>query len=234
MNLKDELIKGKGYSIFSIENMDEFKILRNKFIKKINITKSEKKSIYNVRKKLAKMSKAEINKSMVNLLTFNNLSEMIINSCSPLVKSLCGKELFIQRRAHTIINVPGKGQQKQWTHYELMSGISPFTFVIWAPLHDLDDSGGVYYIEQSESLKMMKIEQREGLVNGPRILNLMQNQKPAELKFGQAIIFNPFILHGNITFRSKLARIACNVRFQSCKKPLLQKNSDYLKYYRLS
>lgn len=234
MNLKDELIKGKGYSIFSIENMDEFKILRNKFIKKINITKSEKKNIYNVRKNLAKMSKAEINKSMVNLLTFNNLSEMIINSCPSLVKSLCGNELFIQRRAHTIINVPGKGQQKQWTHYELMSGISPFTFIIWAPLHDLDDSGGVYYIEQSESLKMMKIEQRDGLVNGPKILNLMQNQKPAKLKFGQAIIFNPFILHGNITFRSKLARIACNVRFQSYKKPLLQKNSDYLKYYRLS
>ena len=55
MNLKDELIKGKGYSIFSIENMDEFKILRNKFIKKINITKSEKKKFYNVRKNLAKM-----------------------------------------------------------------------------------------------------------------------------------------------------------------------------------
>ena len=50
---------------------------------------------------------------LLNLLTFNNLSEMIINSCPSLVKSLCGNELFIQRRAHTIINVPGKGQQKQ-------------------------------------------------------------------------------------------------------------------------
>ena len=182
MNIKNELIKGKGYSIFSIENMKVFKTLREKFIKKINIIKSEKKDIFNVRKKLAKMSKAEINKSMVNLLTFNNLSEMIINSCPSLVRSLCGNELFIQRRAHTIINVPGKGQQKQWTHYELMSGISPFTFVIWAPLHDLDDRGGVYYIEQNKSLKMMKIEQKDGLVNGPRILNLMQNQKPAKLK----------------------------------------------------
>jgi len=84
MNIKNELIKGKGYSIFSIENMKVFKTLREKFIKKINIIKSEKKDIFNVRKKLAKMSKAEINKSMVNLLTFNNLSEMIINSCPSL------------------------------------------------------------------------------------------------------------------------------------------------------
>ena len=42
------------------------------------------------------MSKAEINKSMINLLSFNNLSEMIINSCPSIVKTLCGRDLFIQ------------------------------------------------------------------------------------------------------------------------------------------
>ena len=171
---------------------------------------------------------------MINLLSFTNLSEMIINSCPKLVENLCGKELFIQRRAHTIINVPGKGQAKQWTHYEMMSGISPYTYVIWAPLHDLEDHGGVYYINQHQSVEIMKKEESEGLVNGPRILNMMQKQKPTQLKFGQAIIFNPFVLHGNVAFNSKFARIACNVRFQSYNKPLLQKNSDYLKYYKLS
>ena len=51
-------------------------------------------------------------------------------------------------------------------------------------------------------------------------------------EFGEAIIFNPFVIHGNTPFNSKYARIACNVRFQSCKKPLLQKNTDYLKYFK--
>ena len=76
---------------------------------------------------------------MIGLIKFTNLSEMIINSCPKLVESLCGKELFIQRRATGIMNVPGKGQARQWPHYELMSGISPFTYVIWTPLHDLED-----------------------------------------------------------------------------------------------
>ena len=232
MNIKTQLINGKGFAVFSIENMKAFKKLRKSFINKMDLSKGSK-NIDLVRKKMAKMSKAEINRSMIRLLKFTNLSEMIINSCPKLIKKLCGNELFIQRRAHTIINVPGKNQAKQWTHYELMSGISPYTYVIWAPLHDLDDQGGVYYIEQERSLKVMKKEQREGLVNGPTVLNMMENQKPTRLKFGQAIIFNPFILHGNITFNSKFARIACNVRFQSCKKPLLQKNSDYLKYFKL-
>ena len=129
MDLKKELIFGKGYSVFSIKKMDIFEKLRSSFVDKMNISDFPVKNIDVVRKSLAKMSKAEINRSMINLLSFTNLSEMMVKSCSNIIELLCGKELFIQRRAHTIINVPGEGQAKQWTHYELMSGISPFTYV---------------------------------------------------------------------------------------------------------
>ena len=233
MDIYKELMHGQGYAVIPVENMKTFIKLRDTFIERINISNGSEKNIDFVRKAMAKMSKAEINRSMIDLLKFTNLSEMIINSCPKLVESLCGKELFIQRRATIIMNVPGEGQAKQWPHYELMSGISPFTYVIWAPLHDLEDQSGAYYINQKESLEVMKKEQAAGLVNGPTVLNMMQNQKPTPLKFGQAIIFNPFVLHGNVTFNSKFARIAYSVRFQSNNKPLLQKNSDYLKYYRL-
>ena len=43
MTLRAELTNGKGYSIFSIENIKELKNLRDKFIKKINILKNDKK-----------------------------------------------------------------------------------------------------------------------------------------------------------------------------------------------
>ena len=228
-----ELMHGQGYAVIPVENMKTFIKLRDSFIERVNISNGSEKNIDFVRKAMAKMSKAEINRSMINILKFTNLSEMIINSFPKLVESLCGKELFIQRRATIIMNVPGEGQAKQWPHYELMSGISPFTYVIWAPLHDLEDQSGAYYINQKESLEIMKKEQAAGLVQGPTVLNMIQNQKPTLLKFGQAIIFNPFVLHGNITFNSKFARVAYSVRFQSNNKPLLQKNSDYLKYYRL-
>ena len=234
MNLYKELVHGKGYAVFSIENMQLFKKLRDSFVDKINISTKSEKNIDVVRKAMVKMSRAEINKSMINFLTFNNnLSDMMINSCPSLIETLCGKELFIQRRAHTIINVPGNEHAKQWAHYEMISGISPFTYVLWAPLHDLEDDGGAYQIDQKTSLEIMKKEEAAGLVNGPTVLNMMGKQKPPRLKFGQAVVFNPFVLHGNVSFNSDLARIACNVRFQSYNKPLLQKNSDYLKYYRL-
>jgi sporadic carbohydrate cluster 2OG-Fe(II) oxygenase len=233
MDLYEELVNGPGYAVCSIENMRLFKESRDSFVDRVSVFADCEKNIDAVRKAIAKMSKAEINKAMVSLLTFTNISEVMISSCPNLVENLCGKELFIQRRAHTIFNVPGKEQARQWNHYEVMSGLSPFAYVLWVPFHDLEDDGGVYYIDREASLEIMKKEQAEGLVNGPTILSMMGEEKPPRLKFGQALVFNPFILHGNVAFNSKFARIACSVRFQSCSKPLLQKNSDYLKYYRL-
>jgi len=234
MDIYKELNEGAGYAVCSIENIKLFKKLRDSFIGSIKISSHSKKNIDTVRKEIAKMSKGEINKSMIDFLTFNkNLSEMMINSFPTLVEKLCGKELFIQRRAHTTINAPGDDQAKQVAHYEMISGISPFTYIIWAPLHDLDDDGGAYHIDLKTSLSIMEKGEANGLVSGPEVLNFMGNKKPARLKFGQAIIFNPFVIHGNIPFNSELARIACNVRFQSFNKPLLQKNTEYLKYYKL-
>ena len=234
MDIYKELTQGKGYAVIEIEDKNLLDELKNSFIKKINILNNLKNDMNFARKKIAKMSKAEVNQCMVDLLKFNNLSETIISSCPKLVQSLCGKELFIQRRATIVMNVPGDGQAKQWPHYELMSGISPFSFIIWVPLHDLEENSGVYYFDQNRSLEIMKKEQETGIVNGPLVLDMMADQKPEKLNFGQAIVFNPFVLHGNIEFSSELARIACTARFQSSDKPLLQKNSDYLKFYKLN
>ena len=80
----------------------------------------------------------------------------------------------------------------------------------------------------------MKKEYSKGIVNGPDILKMSHNEKPIKLNFGEAIVFNPFILHGNTAFESEFARIACSIRFQSTKKPLMQRNSDFLKYYKIN
>ena len=231
---KYEELEKKGYVVCEVEDLNLFKKLTDSFVENINIPGINKKNITEVRRSLAKMSKTEINKSMINFLTFNkNLSEMMINSFPNLIENLCGKELFIQRRAHTTINAPGDDQAKQVAHYEMISGISPFAYILWAPLHDIEDDGGAYHIELKKSIDLMKKGEADGLVSGPEVLNFMENKKPPRMKFGQAIIFNPFVIHGNIPFNSELARIACNVRFQSFKKPLLQKNTEYLKYYKL-
>ena len=108
MKINNLINKAPGYAIYSIENMGIFKKLRNSFLKNLKLPNKHKRNMNDARERIAKMSKAEINRSMINFLTFNkNLSEMMVNSCPKLIKDLCGRDLFIQRRAHTTINVPG-------------------------------------------------------------------------------------------------------------------------------
>ena len=78
MNLYNELLNGLGYAVCPIENMNLFKKLRDSFVDNMNIPNNSDKNINYVRKAIAKMSNAEGNKSMINLLKFTDLSEMII------------------------------------------------------------------------------------------------------------------------------------------------------------
>ena len=231
MSLQEQMINGKGYSILPIKYLENFNKLRDQFIEKMQLYTSEKK-LDKLRTIMISMSKSQINDLMVSLLSFDKASEILVDSCKDIVNSLSGKEIFLQRRANIIFNLPGEDQRRQWPHYELMSGVSPFTYIIWAPFHDLDDEGGVFYLNQNKSVEMIKEEYQKGIVNGPIILNKKYHEKPPKLKYGEVIVFNPFILHGNINFKSNLARIACSVRFQSINKPLLQKDTDFFKFYR--
>ena len=61
---------------------------------------------------------------------------------------------------------------------------------------------------------------------------MMNDHAPLKLKYGRVVVFNPFILHGNVEFNSSKQEIACSVRFQSKNKLLMQKNSDFFKLYK--
>ena len=182
MSLEKEIINGKGYKILPISNVKKFNKLRDEFIKKLRNFSSEKK-IDKLRYQLAKMSKFQVNELMVSLLAFEKASEILVESCKDIVKTLCGKKIFLQRRAITVFNLPGQKHRRQWPHYELMSGISPFTFTIWAPLHDLDDNDGVFYKDLKDSYELIKQEHKSGIVNSPIILNKSYEEKPIKLLY---------------------------------------------------
>ena len=237
MSLPKKLTLGPGFEKIQFENLDSLKLLRQDIVKSMRPKSS--KIFFNIdmlRRKLAKMNDKQINQQMLKFLKKNDISEKIINSCPKIIKKLSGSKLFLQRRAHVIIKTPGNKNTKTLPHYEMMSGISPHTYIIWAPLHDLEGGdGGIYYLDQRKSLSIIKKEEKlHGFANGEITLNTKINFKKIPIKFGEAIIFNPFVMHGNNYFNSSLARIAINVRFQSIDKPLLQKDTDYFKYFKLN
>ena len=78
MDIGKKINSGPGYAICDVENTIILKELRESFIR--SMTKKDKtiKDINEIRREIAKMSKGEINKIMINFLTHNkNLSEIL-------------------------------------------------------------------------------------------------------------------------------------------------------------
>ena len=49
-----------------------------------------------------------------------------------------------------------------------------------------------------------------------------------KIKFGEALVFNPFVYHGSIHHKNKRSRISLDVRLQRLDRPLFQKYNDFL------
>ena len=56
----------------------------------MNILSNKTQTIDKLRESFSKMSKAELNQSMINLLSFTELSEMMVESCAGVIKNVCG------------------------------------------------------------------------------------------------------------------------------------------------
>ena len=73
-----ELKNGCGYAVFSIERMDIFKKLRKKPLSGFGVKKNILDKVEDYRKYLSNLSNAEINKLMIRLLSYNEISEMFM------------------------------------------------------------------------------------------------------------------------------------------------------------
>lgn len=234
-DVKSILDHGPGYFVFKIPDPTRFCALRAKLIELLGGSAMNHGDVDTFRKEIATLSNSQINDRMIKLLSFSDASSELALSCADLIETVCvGTKIFLQRRANFIFNLPGEDQRHQWPHYEMMSGISPFTYIIWMPLHDIKDEGGIFYLPQDESYDLMIQEEARGLVNSPWMFEKVSDRTPQPIKFGEGIIFNPFVLHGSTPFYGDHARIAVSIRFQSQSRPLMQRNSDFFRIFDLS
>ena len=95
---------------------------------------------------------------MISLLSFEDASEFFIKSCGKIVKSLCGEKFFCREELLQFLMYLGRIKEDNGHIMILMSGVSPYTFVIWAPFHDLDDDGGVFYLDLEPSHSMISLK----------------------------------------------------------------------------
>ncbi len=225
-------LKKKGWSVLKSKRLHEIKLLRDNFIKEITenkknllISSKKIKKIETLRKILNKLNDSSLNSIRKKYL--NKFSENIIKIFSHELISIFGKNLLIQKYPQIQVHVGKKNSTKTFPHCEIMAGHSPYTYNIWIPFHDVTDKSGIFLIDDSLSVKFCDSEIKKNIKDREKLLsNKMYFPK---IKFGEALIFNPFVYHGSIYHKSEYARISVDARFQSLNKPLFQKYNDFFK-----
>ena len=87
-------------------------------------------------------------------------------------------------------------------------------------------------------MDLLNKEKTAGRVMGENILDInspgMRDHTFIQMVFGEAVIFNPFCLHGSVLNMTERSRICVNFRFQSQSERLFLKSSEFFTPYDLN
>ena len=159
-------------------------------------------------------------KIIVGINAESEFREQYFNLARPYLYSLVGNELSMQLRINLSIQFPGDESSLLPVHADTWSGDSPFEVVVWTPLVDCYGSKSMYILRPEQN---KRIENTFALQTGDSSKDLYKSiadkVKWLEVKYGEVVIFNQALPHGNIVNTENETRWSMNCRFKSVFTP---------------
>jgi sporadic carbohydrate cluster 2OG-Fe(II) oxygenase len=146
--------------------------------------------------------------------------ELYFKTVRNYLELLVGNELVMQNRVNLSIQLPGDDSSLLPVHADTWSGDSPFEAVAWIPLVDCFKTKSMYILAP-DNLK--KIEQfflkKENKSSSSLYQKIKGDVTWLDVKFGEVLIFNQSLPHGNIINVESETRWTMNCRFKSIYTP---------------
>mgnify|MGYP001264131498 FL=1 len=133
---------------------------------------------------------------------------------------IVGNEVAIQRRVNLSIQLPNDNSSLLPVHADTWSGDSPFEAVLWLPLVDCYDTKSMYILNPNDSNELTKEFVELENLNAEDIFNKIKDKVEwINIKFGEFMIFNQSLPHGNVVNLINQTRWSLNCRFKSLYSP---------------
>ena len=233
LNKKEKNISNKflenGFIIGDIENNKSLELI-NKLIKKkvnkiLNLEKNYKFD-YNYFHKL--ILNREINDKRVKIINSINSDKNFrlnyFNLAREHLYALAGNELMMQKRINLSIQVPNDESSLLPVHSDVWSGDSPYEIVLWTPMVDCFKTKSMYILKQKDLSYFMKRIKKKDIKSSNQIFDIIKNKiKWINIKYGQFLIFNQTLPHGNVVNTENETRWSLNCRFKSIFSPYSDK-----------
>ena len=147
--------------------------------------------------------------------------KLVFNCVKKYLFDLVGNEIVMQRNVNPVTHLPRDKTQLLYLHTDAWSGCSPYEVILWLPLVDVYDTKSMYLCKRDPNNKHMR-ELKDGLKIDSAVELLKKIRPdiaPVKMKFGEALLFSPTLMHGAEENQTDETRFVLNVRFKSLFSP---------------
>jgi sporadic carbohydrate cluster 2OG-Fe(II) oxygenase len=218
----------KGYITSKVEDAKALKYI-SQFIKK-KLAKylkcNSKKILFNTLHK--KIPKNRLNEIRVRLIKSINkdkkLRECYFNLAKKNIFNIVGNELAMQKNINLSIQLPGDEDSLLPLHSDTWSGDSPFETVLWVPLVNCYKTKSMFILESTHYNKFRKIYKKIKNSSSQKLYSkIKKDLNYLRVNYGNFLLFNQNLPHGNSINITKETRVSLNCRFKGLFTPYQQK-----------
>ena len=222
--LKTGYIIKKAEKRAALDYVDNF--LKKNILKKLRIKKRIKNfSLNNFHKYV---SSRELNSIRIDLFTKINMDKKFRHSIFLIAKEtlyhLVGNELAMQNKINLSIQIPNDDSSLLPLHSDTWDGDSPFETVLWIPLVNCFKTKSMFILKSSKYEEFNKIYKSNKIKSVSNLHKVLKKDlKFLKINYGNFLLFNQNLPHGNVVNKTKETRISLNSRFNGLFTPYSQK-----------
>ena len=137
-----------------------------------------------------------------------------------MLEILVGNELAMQLRVNLSIQMPRDDSSLLPIHADVWSGDSPFEVVLWLPLVDCYGSKSMYILPPAPAQRLYEcFSELQGKSSEELFQAIESDVDWIEIRYGEVMIFNQNLPHGNQVNTESETRWSMNCRFKGVFTP---------------
>ena len=222
----------KGFIIKDIKDLYSLSKIKKIFLKSIKKNLKLKSKNYK-EKNLLDLTHKNIDVDKLNSFRLKiindinkskDLRQLYHKICKPLLDIILGNEVCMQLRVNLSIQLPKDKSSLLPVHSDVWSGDSPFETVAWLPLVDCYKTKSMFILPPRKYKKIKKIFLEKKSISSQQIFNKIKKDLIwIKIKYGQVMIFNQCLPHGNTINEEQETRWSLNCRFKGVFSPYSDK-----------
>jgi sporadic carbohydrate cluster 2OG-Fe(II) oxygenase len=217
--ISDEF-KKKGYLILKAEKKNSLNYLKNFILNKVK----QKKFTSNLNYLQKSITIEKLNDFRLEIINSINNDKKFkyhyFNLARSIIYTLVGNEIMMQKNINLSIQLPNDLSSLLPIHSDVWSGDSPYEINLWVPLVNCYNTKSMYILEQADYEYFKKQINNKKVKSSREIYNIVKKKiRWLKVNYGEFLVFNQSLPHGNIVNKEKETRWSMNCRFKSFFSP---------------